>query len=364
VKEIMNMKKLNVTLAILVAAVMAGNAQTVSTEPVGYVTVKIIAGTGTAKKLSYVSLPLLEKDLPITGKTRGTLTGVTPTTLTDSTAGWTAGALSAPNAPYLIAITSGTAAGRTFHIASNASTGGAVGAAASANTGTTVTISTLDTGSGISDLVSAGVAAGDSYEIYGCDTLSSALGSPSTTGVVSGASSSAADTVVVVVNGTASTYFHNGTRWTRVFAGNPDASNVPLLPNHGFSYSRIGATDITLTPVGSVPTLARKVQIKNAGLTLLSTYYPADTTLASLGLQNTSGWTGNASSALADKVVLVSSTGSASTYWYNGTGWRRVFAGNPAADSTVIPVGAMVYINKVGATAGFSTFTQSLPYTL
>jgi len=364
VKEIMNMKKLNVTLAILVAAVMAGNAQTASTEPVGYVTVKIIAGTGTAKKLSYVSLPLLEKDLPITGKTRGTLTGVTPTTLTDSTAGWTAGALSAPNAPYLVAITSGTAAGRTFHIASNASTGGAVGAAASANTGTTVTISTLDTGSGISDLVSAGVAAGDSYEIYGCDTLSSALGSPSTTGVVSGASSSAADTMVVVVNGTASTYFHNGTRWTRVFAGNPDASNVPLLPNLGFSYSRIGATDITLTPIGSVPTLARKVQIKNAGLTLISTYYPADTTLASLGLQNTPGWTGNASSALADKVVLVSSTGSASTYWYNGTGWRRVFAGNPAADSTVIPVGAMVYINKVGATAGFSTFTQALPYTL
>lgn len=364
VKEIMNMKKLNVTLAILVAAVMAGNAQTVSSEPVGYVTVKIIAGTGTAKKLSYVSLPLLEKDLPITGKTRGTLTGVTSTTLIDSTAGWTAGALSAPATPYLIAITSGTASGRIFHIASNATTGGAVGASASANTATSVTISTLDTGSGISDLVAAGVAAGDSYEIYGCDTLSSALGSPSPTGVLSGSSATVADSVVIVANGTASTYFHNGTRWTRVFAGNPDASNVPLLPNHGFSYSRIGATDITLTPIGSVPTLARKVQIKNAGLTLLSTYYPADTTLASLGLQSTPGWTGNASSALADKVVLVSSTGSASTYWYNGTGWRRVFAGNPAADSTVIPVGAMVYINKVGATAGFSTFTQALPYTL
>jgi len=360
----MNMKKLNVTLAILVAAVMAGNAQTVNSEPVGYVTVKIIAGTGTAKKLSYISLPLLEKDLPITGKTRGTLTGVTSTTLTDSNAGWAAGALSAPNAPYLIAITSGTAAGRIFHIASNATTGGAVGASASANTATSVTISTLDTGSGISDLVAAGVAAGDSYEIYGCDTLSSALGSPSTTGIVSSSSSSAADTVVIVLNGTASTYFHNGTRWTRVFAGNPDASNVPLLPNHGFSYSRLGSTDITLTPFGSVPTLARKVQIKNAGLTLLSTYYPADTTLASLGLQNTPGWTGNASSALADKVVLVSSTGSASTYWYSGTGWKRVFAGSPAADSTVIPAGAMVYINKVGTTAGFSTFTQALPYPL
>jgi len=365
VEEIMKMKKLNVSLAILVTAVMAGNAQTtVNTEPVGYVTVKIIAGTGTAKKLSYISLPLLEKDLPITGKTRGTLTGVTSTTLTDSTAGWTAGALSAPATPYLIAITSGTAVGRIFHIASNATTGGAVGASASANTATSVTISTLDTGSGISDLVAAGVAVGDSYEIYGCDTLSSALGSPSTTGIVSGSSPSAADSVVIVVNGAASTYFHNGSRWTRVFAGNPDASNVPLLPNYGFSYSRLGSSDINLIPIGTVPTLARKVQIKNAGLTLLSTYFPADTTLASLGLQNTAGWTSNASSALADKVVLVSSTGSASTYWYSGTGWKRVFAGSPPADSTVIPAGAMVYINKVGTAAGFSTFTQALPYAL
>jgi hypothetical protein len=45
VKEIMNMKKLNFTLAILVAAVMAGNAQ--STIPVGYVTTTLAAGSDT-----------------------------------------------------------------------------------------------------------------------------------------------------------------------------------------------------------------------------------------------------------------------------------------------------------------------------
>jgi hypothetical protein len=364
-KETTNMKKLNLSLAFLALAAMSVNAQTsVNSQPVGYVNVKIIAGTGSSKKLSYISLPLLDKGFSITGKTQGTITGVTSTTITDSTAGWTAGALSAPATPYLIQIKSGTALGRIFHIASNATTGGAVGALASANTATSVTISTLDTGSGISDLVAAGVAVGDSYEIYGCDTLSSALGSPSTTGIVSGSSAGVADTVVVVVNGAASTYFHNGTRWTKVFAGNPDASNAPLLPNLGFSYSRLGNTDIVLSPVGSVPTIARKVQIKNAGLTLLSVYYPADATLASLGLQNTPGWTGNTSSALADKVVLVSSTGSASTYWYTGVRWQKVFAGSPAADTTVVPAGAMVYINKIGAATGFSTFTQALPYTL
>lgn len=60
----MNMKKLNVTLAILVAAVMAGNAQTVSSEPVGYVTVKIIAGTGTAKSLAMFHFRFLKKICP------------------------------------------------------------------------------------------------------------------------------------------------------------------------------------------------------------------------------------------------------------------------------------------------------------
>lgn len=371
VKEIMNMKnmnmkKLNVALAILGAAIMAGNAQTsATTEPVGFVNVKITgSGSGTAKKLTYLSLPLLDKDLTITGKTSGTITGVTSTTITDSTAGWTAGALSAPATPFLIGITSGAATGRIFHVASSAATSGAIGSAPSANTATTLTISSLDTGSGISDLAAVGVAVGDGYQIYGCDTLSTALGSPSTTGVLSGASSGVADSVVIVVNGTASTFFHNGTRWTKVTVGSPDASNTPLLPYYGFSYARLGAADINLTAIGTVPTISRKTQIKNSGLTLVGQFFPADSTLLSLGLQNTPGWTSNAASASADKVVLVSSTGSASTYWYTGSGWKRVTVGSPSADSTVIPAGSMIYVNKIGSASGFSTYARALPYTL
>jgi len=358
VKEIMNMKKLNVTLAILVTAVMAGNAQ-VSSEPVGYVNVKIIAGTGTAKKLSYISFPLLDKDVSA-GKTRGTITGVTSTTISDSTAGWTAGALSAPATPYVIGITSGTAVGRIFHISSSAITAGAVGT--TANTATTVTISSLDTTSG-TDPVAAGVTVGDSYEIYGCDTLASLLGSPSTTGVLSGVSATVADSVVMIVNGTAATFFHNGTRWTKVTVGSPDASNTPVLPYYGLAYSRLKNTDITLTTLGTVPTKARKTQIKNSGITLFSQYFPVDTTLLSLGLQNTPGWNSNASSALADKVVLVSN-GTASTYWYSGTGWKKVTVGSPSADTTAISAGSMVYVNKYGSTSGFSTYSLPLPYTL
>ena len=363
VKEIMNMKKLNVTLAILVAAVMAGNAQTtVSSEPVGYVNVKIAAGTGTAKKVSYVSLPLLDKGFSITGKTQGTITGVTSTTITDSTAGWTAGALSAPATPFLIGIKSGTATGRIFHVASSASTGGAVSGAA--NTATTVTISSLDTGSGITDLAAAGVTVGDLYEIYACDTLSSALGSPSTTGVISGATAPVADSVVLVVNGSAVTYIHNGTRWSKIALGTPDASNVPLIPYYGFAYSRLGNTDINLTAIGSVPTTARKLQIKNSGVSLLAQFFPVDSTLQSIALQNIPGWVSNANAASADKVILVNSAGVSSTYFYNGTGWRRVALGTPAADTTAIPAGSMIFINKLGTASGYSTLSQALPYTL
>ena len=359
------MKKLNVALAILVAAVMAGNAQTntVTSEPVGYVTVKMSAGSGTVKRLSYVSLPLLDKQLSITGKSKGTITAVTATTISDSSAGWVAGSLSAPATPYLLAITSGSAQGHIFHIASSATTGGAVGASASANTIDTITISSLTTGSGISDLRTAGVAVGDGYEIYACDTLSSALGSPSTTGIFAAALPASADTVVIVVNGTASTYWHNGTEWKKTGAGTPSSPNVPLLPYYGFSYSRIANSELILTSMGSVPTQARKVQLKNAGLSLLSQYFPVDTTLATLALQNTAGWTKNALSPSADKIVIVSS-GTASTYWHNGTDWRKTGAGSPISNTTVIPAGAMVYINKVGTTSGFSTYSQALPYTL
>jgi len=362
------MKKLNLSLAILAFAAMSVNAQTNSTnnaysDPVGYVTVKMSAGSGTVKRLSYVSLPLLEKELSITGKSMGKITAVTATTISDSSAGWVAGSLSAPATPYLLAITSGNAKGHIFHIASSAATGGAVGASASANTIDTITISALTTGSGISDLRTAGVAVGDDYALYACDTLSSALGSPSTTGIFAAALPASADTVVIVVNGTASTYWHNGTEWKKTGAGTPSSPNVPLLPYYGFSYSRIANSELILTCTGSVPTQARKVQLKNAGLSLLSQYFPVDTTLATLALQNTAGWTKNALSPSADKIVIVSS-GTASTYWHNGTDWRKTGAGSPISNTTVIPAGAMIYINKVGITSGFSTYSQVLPYTL
>ena len=113
-------------LAALAIAVPAARAQeTATTDPVGFVTVGIAAGTGLSKKNTLFSLPLLETE-SIDGQVAGTITGVTVNSISNSSAGWTPGALSNPATPYLIMITSGPAQGRMFLIASSTDTGGAI----------------------------------------------------------------------------------------------------------------------------------------------------------------------------------------------------------------------------------------------
>lgn len=337
---------------------------TVSTPIVGFVTLNITAGLGSTKRLTHFSIPLIERATGIAGQSVGQITAVTSNTLSNTNAGWTPGQLSDPSSPYVIQITSGTAVGRIFLIASSAATGGAIGGAGMGNTSTTLTISSFDSASGI-DLPLIGVAAGDSYAIYTCETISSVFGTPASTGVLGGTSVTSADSIVLLFNGASSNYFYNTSlgRWTRVFAGNPDASNVPLLPYYGLVYSRLAASPISFMVTGSVPATARKTQVRNSGVTLLAQFWPADTTLSEIGLQSLAGWVSNVSSASADKVILISG-GAASTYWFDGTNWRRVFAGSPISDSTLIPVGSMIYLNKTGVNSNFSTLTQNRPYSL
>jgi len=346
--------------ALVVSSVQAQEA-TATTDPVGFVTVGIAAGTGTAKRNTLFSVPLLEAE-SIDGQAAGVITGVTANTISNSNAGWTAGALSQPETPYLIQITSGAAEGRMFLIASSAPTGGAI--SGTPNTATTVSISSTDTAQ--VDLSTLGIQAGtDTYKIYACDTLSSFFGTPETTGVLGGSSATAADTVLAVVNGNATTYFYNTAsnppRWSRVFVGSPDSSNVALVPYYGVQYSRLASTPLSFVVTGGVPTLPRSVAVRNSGSTLLSQYWPVDSTLASLGLESVVN--PGASAAAADTVILTSA-GAANTYFYDGTNWRRVFVGSPIADTTPVPVGSTIQVVRKGSATGFTTLSQLVPYNL
>lgn len=334
---------------------------TATTAPVGFVTLNITAGTGAAKKNTLLSLPLSQSEA-IDGQVAGVITSVTANTIVNASAGWTTGALSNPAAPYLIQITSGAAEGRMFLIASSEAIGGSI--AGAANTATEVTVSAIDAAQ--VDLTTLGIVAGtDTYRIFACDTLGSFFGTPGTTGILGGAAAGTADTVIAVVNGSSSTYFYSTThnRWSRVALGSPDASNVPLVPYYGIQYSRLGNTALSFVITGEVPTIKRQVAIKNSGPTFLSQYWPADSTLSSVGLQNIAGWQSGASAGVADTVILTTA-GAASTYFYNGSNWIKVALGSPIADATPIGVGTTVSINKKGVTAGYSKLDQALPYSL
>lgn len=340
----------------------ASIAQTPGSElPTGYADIAIAAGSGTAKKTTLVSIPMLE-DLPanFTGSKTGRITAVSSDSITVAGAGWTAGALSTAAAPYFVEITSGAALGHILLISS-----------AKANTADTVTIDSGElsrVGSVTALGISTEAGAGDTFRIWPGDTLGSFFGTPETTGIQGGASAAAADTVTMVVGGSATTYFYNTAatppRWSRVgLGGGTDASNVVIPPYAGVQYARSAATPLEFRVLGRMPVGSRKVAIKNAGTTLLSPYWPVNQTLASLELHNLPGWQSGSSSSSADTVVLTSN-GSASTFFHDGTNWRRVGLGGGNANSTVVPAGASVLINKRGSAAGFTTYQHTSPYSL
>jgi len=343
---------LSIAAIVLAGTIASSPAQNATTDPVGFVTCNITAGTGSAKKISFISVPLLDSASSIGGQSVGSISGFSASTITSASAGWTPSQLSTAAAPYLILITSGSAKGSMWLISTTAN-----------NTAETVTISADDQVN--TDLTQIGLAVGDGYKIIPCDTLASLFGTPATTGVLGGANQTVADTLQILINGSTKTYFYSTTnnRWTQQTLGSPDASNTPLRPYVGIQYGRLANTNLQITATGNVPVIDREVQVKNSGLTLLSQYWPTDSTLASLGLNTISGWTSGANGTVAD-TVQINTTGTTKTFYFDGTNWRQVTLGSPIKDTEPVPVGASLILNQKGSQSGYSTYTQLIPYSL
>ncbi len=354
-------RSLLVASTLLALASQGFTQTTVQGEPFGYVKINITAGTGSTKKTTLVSIPLLE-EASITGNATGRITGVTATTISASGAGWGAGELSAEATPYLLEITSGTAKGRMLLISTTE---------ANANTADTVTI-TPEEATRVGDLTNLGIVTGaengDTYRIRPVDTLSSFFGTPESTLIQGGTSASTADTITIVVNGSSATYYYNTganpPRWSRVSLGSPDDSNVPIPPYAGVQYARLGDTPLEFIVTGKVPSGDREVSIKNSGVTLLAPYWPVNQTLSDLAIQNIPNWSSGASAGAADTVVLTTSTGSVNTFFHDGSNWRRVSLGSPLANTNEVPVGASIMINKKGSAGGYASYEHAAPYNL
>lgn len=344
------MNKLPTTILAFCALAVAATAVDVTTDPVGFMEVAINPGTGGSRALTVLSFPLVTTT-NVNGASTGTIDALTSTTVTSNSVNWVPGELSQASAPKILRITSGAALGRTFLISTSA-----------ANSATTLTLASSET----TDLTTLGIITGtngDSYKIYDCHTLSSLFGTPAIFAFVGNANPDLADNVLLLINGTWSTYYYNTTlnRWTKRSLGSPDASNQAIKPDAAILFSSIGTSSLSLLATGAVPSTALKNVINKSGLTFLANNWPTDVTLFNSGIQQIPNWQANANVNNADQVLLLVN-GTWSTYWWNGSNWRKRGLGSPISDTQAIPAGAGIILSKTASSASDSLLTQAPPY--
>ena len=351
-KEIMNMKKLNVTLAILVAAVMAGNAQ-VSTVPVGYVTHKVKARS--------------DQRLGVPMQRASTL--VCPSTTVNSTTVTAPGITPITGAHFLL-VTSGTANGKWEQI------------------------STSSTGS--LNLVASipGFASGDSFEIKPFWTLGTLL--PSGGGIPASADPFDPVALVLLYNPDATGvniasskayFYHSGSdEYPAGWYDNDDLDtgtkeNVVLSPEVGFTIRNGSALEISVPIVGTVPSGKMTLDVVRTSSTsqdnIVYNKFPADVTLGNSGLAPSVVLPSIDIFDPSDLVLMfnLNATGynlsASAAYFYfvgdadNAEGWYD--SGNVEGgvqNNVVIPAGAQIVIRKAKGTAGAVAWNPNLPYNL
>jgi hypothetical protein len=330
----------------------SGFAQGVTTDPVGYSTWTIAAGTGTARTFTTLALPLYQPTSSVDGAASGVIASVTAGTLTVTGAGWTAGELSTAAAPFCVRITSGLAEGRNLLVSTSAD-----------NTADTLTVDLSQ--SGVADLTAIGVAATDTFELVECDTLSSLFDVPAVGGIIGGASLDSADNVWLFVNGSWSKYYYDTSlvRWTKFTRGNPDASDQVVLPDSGMLFSRIADEASSLIITGTVPTTARQLTVNQAGVTVVGTSWPVDVTLSAAQFDEISEWQSSSDASIADAVYVLSG-GAWQRYYHNGTDWLKNSRGTPISNDVVISSGSAVLLLKAASASSVSSLSQALPYSL
>lgn len=337
-------------LKLLFASLAFAGITTLSAQIVGYVTVNITPSPdGTTVASTLVSSPLLQQST-LTGNMAGTIASVTSNTITVTSAGWTASQL-VTSGPTYILLTSGTQEGLLLRI--------------TANTADTLTVDT----EGLS-LTTLAVASGTSFTIYQADTLLSVFGTPSE-GIIGGNATqfAAGQTDKVVLKdtlGVIRTYYYNTdfSQWRRS-GSSSDQGSVPISPYSGVVFYRIGTAALSIVSPGTVPSSSLRQLVPVAGTTILARYFPTDTTLGALGLQNLAGWRntsqGGVTITSADKVIAKDSLGVIRTFYYDGTNWRRSGSGS-SQNSAPITAGSAIYTTRFGTGTVPEILTAAVPY--
>ena len=325
----MNMKKLNVALAILVAAVMAGNAQTVTSDIVGYQT-STIAGKGAGSSfLSFVpnnlSKPAIHTGPATAGGTLVTLSGAALT--------GTLGPVSGVPTHYLL-VKSGTGAGFVSDV--TAFTAGSVTTA---------------------DDLSSSITAGTTVSIVPHTKLTDILGTTTGLLITGGGTVTLADNVYLVDStGTLKAYYYKtglGAGWKTSAGG--DATATIVYPSESIIVARKQSAPVSVVTVGSVASEQAKIvftQNVNSGCSAV----PISIPLSSLYPTIAGGGTVSA----ADNVYLINpTTGALEAFYYKtglGSGWKT--SAGATADATR-DISAGYLVQRKSATAAVLTQTKT-----
>lgn len=322
------MKKILITAivgaSILVAPLVQAQ-QTVTTPPVGFITLNI-EGDG----FTLLGLGLFNA-VDHQGVVAGATSGNDQTVITDDNASFTADQYATG---YFIEILSGENAGIMVDIAGN--------------TETTVTLA-----QDISGLLPVDT----SYAIRKHHTIGSVFGDTNAAGLGGAATGASADELLIFnpVSQTSTTYFYNSifNRWVNAANIVGNANGEILYPDQGLIIKRKVADPVSFKLLGSVKVGATALSIEN-GFNIVPNVYPVDVTLIETGFYTgdpTTGLQAAPTGASADELqVFDAATQTSATYFYNSIFNRWVNAANIAgnANDTVIASGVAVIINRKG----------------
>jgi hypothetical protein len=319
VKEIMNMKKLNVTLAILVAAVMAGNAQTtVTSDVVGYQTIAAANGY-TTLGFPLVNSPVVTGTVSSKNGSSIVLSLVCPSTVN-------------PAKPYYLEVTSGALAGERVDISV---TPGSATVGIVASSGNTDTLSTLAAGASV--LVRQHITLGQ------VDTsCSPALVGDDNNG----------DRVLFFIGGAFVAYVKASDGLWYEDGGFDDMTDMPVRPGVGLLLHRRANTQTTVTQVGTVRS-NKFARPYTAGYQVYAPAYPVDLTPNSMGATPSNGWTANSNVSQADQILTFTGGAFVKIYleasdqsWYEDGGF------DPLNTTVLLPSAKSVVVFKQIASDG------------
>ena len=340
------MKRVNFAILIAISLIQLSQAQsTVSTPVVGFSRVTVAGGgTASAPKYSMISLNLLNAR-EYAGTMGNTFNG-----------SFTAGAFNAGTFPrYYLSIPS---SGIIVDIVSNTS-------------------SNLTVDPSRSSAVASALGSGVPVEIRKHRTLQEVFGGDGTTtggsslSLGRATSASAADSVLLLANGTYKTYFYSS---SSVRPGWRDAGNLTLLaaeapvyPNEGVFIARKLSASVDIVVSGHVASGVSLIEL-DAGNNLITTTIPADTTLTQMfGGDGTA--TGGASlkvnrgtSASSADNVLIWDGSAFKTYFYSSStvrpGWRDAANLTVTASNTPVSGNRALFLKRTGTATNLS-FTNN-----